>query len=165
MRYNPISFGLVTQWHCFCLLKGRCLLSLLLMHLLSSVLLNTAVCHYICDFGILIKWQTWSNNVSPSNKLFLRAHSGLNTSFKWFFDVKNVVTFVKNARLPSRGKADKNVGQEYELVIRNRIIIICDVQHIRVLFGSVQNIWKIIWMWIRSPWLCPVPVHSAVSVH
>jgi hypothetical protein len=53
---------------------------------------------------------------------------------------KNGVTFVKNARcleLPSVGKADKNVGQVYEPVIRNRIITVCDVQHIRVLFGSV----------------------------
>jgi len=64
----------------------------------------------------------------------------LNTSFKGFFDVKNGVTFVKNDRclgLSSRGKADKNVGQVYELVIRNRIITVCDVQHIRVLCGSV----------------------------
>jgi hypothetical protein len=56
---------------------------------------------------------------------------------------KKGVTFVKNARclgLPSRSKADKNVGQVYELVIRNRIITVCDVQHTRVLFGSVQNI-------------------------
>jgi len=56
---------------------------------------------------------------------------------------KNVVTLVKNARcleLPSMGKADKNVGQVCEPIIRNRIITVCDVQHIRVLFGSVQNI-------------------------
>jgi hypothetical protein len=56
---------------------------------------------------------------------------------------KNGATFVKNARcleLPSMGKADKNVGKMYEPVIRNRIITVCDVQHIRVLFGSVQNI-------------------------
>jgi len=78
------------------------------------------------------------------------------------------VTFVKNARylgLPSRSKTDENVGQVYELVIRNRIVTFCDVQHIRVLFGLVQNMWKTIWMWIRSPWLCPAPVHSALYVH
>ena len=49
---------------------------------------------------------------------------------------KNGVTFVKNAKclgLPSVAKADKNVGQVYELVIRNSIITVYDVQHIRVL--------------------------------
>ena len=69
MQSIPVSFWLVTQWRCFCLLKGRCLLILLLMHLLSNVLLSTTIYHYICDFGILIKWQTWRNNMSPSNKL------------------------------------------------------------------------------------------------